>query len=249
MNLIEFSCHADLLHLKNIHPIPSKLDIPEWYKKIEKQLDEDPRSQSVKSCMPFLDSMTCGYLLPLSQDMILQHNIWVKNKNKYMTHIGFSNNNDKHKIKNQYNLNIDTEEHPTRQVGGKDSFMGKKNKGMGIPKIMNPWTIKTPPGYSCLFVPPMQREMDYIHIIPGIVDTDTFDLKINFPFIINTEKYDKIDTIISMGTPYVQVIPFKREGWKMNTCEHKKSLVKELLHNLKIKDIYKIFSWNKKIYK
>lgn len=248
MNDIKFSCHADLLHLKKIHPIPAKLDIPEWYKKIHKNLNEDPRNLSVKSCIPFLDSMTAGYILPLSQDMVVQHNVWLENEKKFVTQISFSFQASE-PLKARYNLNSDASVHHVSQVGGKDNFMGKKNRGMGIPKIMNPWTITTPPGYSCLFVPPMQREMDYINIIPGIVDTDTYDLKVNFPFLINTDKYDKIDTILEMGTPYVQVIPFKRESWKMNICKQKDPILKGLLHTLKIKDIYKIFSWNKKTYK
>ena len=38
---------------------------------------------------------------------------------------------------------------------------------------------------------------------------------VSFPFIINGDKYDVLDTIIKKGTPYVQIIPFKRDSWEM----------------------------------
>jgi hypothetical protein len=34
---------------------------------------------TVKGCMPFLDSLTAGYLLKMPQDILIKHNIDVKN--------------------------------------------------------------------------------------------------------------------------------------------------------------------------
>ena len=45
--------------------------------------------------------------------------------------------------------------------------------------FVSPCTIKTPPGYSCLFVPPLNNTDDRFSIIPGIVDTD----KLNFEVV------------------------------------------------------------------
>ena len=80
--------------------------------------------------------------------------------------------------------------------------------------LLNPWKIKTPKGYSCLFVPPLNNSDDRFSIIPGIVDTDTFPSEINFPIIINGDKYPVLETTIKKGTPYVQIIPFKRDSGK-----------------------------------
>jgi hypothetical protein len=91
----------------------------------------------------------------------------------------------------------------------------EKNKNLPFYKIINPWIIKTPPGYSCLFVPPLNNTDDRFSIIPAIVDTDTFPNEINFPIVINGDKYPTLDTVLKKGTPYVQVIPFKRDKWKM----------------------------------
>lgn len=59
--------------------------------------------------------------------------------------------------------------------------MAGKNAG----KFTNKWLIKTPPGYSCLFIKPMNRLEPRFDIIPGVVDTDTYVNVINFPFILN----------------------------------------------------------------
>ena len=92
----------------------------------------------------------------------------------------------------------------------------KKNGGNHFIKIQNPWIIKTPPGYSCLFVPPLNNpKHDYFEIIPGIVHTDKYISQINFPMVVNGEKYEKLEMTIKRGMPYVQVIPFKRDDWKM----------------------------------
>jgi len=80
------------------------------------------------------------------------------------------------------------------------------------PKWHNPWGIKTPPGYSCLFVQPLHRESVFT-IMPGIVDTDTYNNPVNFPFVLNDTKFQGI---IPAGTPIAQVIPFKRDSWRMS---------------------------------
>jgi len=74
---------------------------------------------------------------------------------------------------------------------------------------------------------------------------------VNFPFIINGDKYETLETTLKKGTPYVQVIPFKRESWKM-VIKGKKSqdLVKEKFgFSLKFLHKYKTLYWNKKSWK
>ena len=84
--------------------------------------------------------------------------------------------------------------------------------------------------------------------MPGIVDTDTFPTEINFPIVINGDKYPTLETILKKGTPYVQIIPFKRDKWKMriigkNTEEIRKG---KTFYNLNLIHIYKNKYWNKK---
>ena len=147
------------------------------------------------------------------------------------------------------NLNSYEDIHLTHQLEG--SPLLKKNKNLPIHKIWNPWRIKTPKGYSCLFVPPLNNSDDRFSIIPGIVDTDVFPLEINFPIIINGDKYPILEDIIKKGTPYVQVIPFKRENWKMylKPKDEKKIINHKLFYRLNILNIYKEKYWNKKSWK
>jgi hypothetical protein len=80
-----------------------------------------------------------------------------------------------------------------------------------------------------LFSATLNNRDDRFEIISGIVDTDTYDRQINFPFILNNAKYPELDTIINKGTPIVQVIPFKRDEWKMKIGVSKINLVSTLL--------------------
>jgi hypothetical protein len=73
---IEFSAHEDYFALKEDYPIPTKLNIPDWYKKLEHSLEY----RTIKGCMPFLDTITSGYLLKMPQDFYIRHNVDNKNE-------------------------------------------------------------------------------------------------------------------------------------------------------------------------
>ena len=246
---IEFSAHEDYFALKEDYPIPAKLNIPEWYKKLEHTIF----NKTVKGCMPFLDSLTAGYILKMPQDLYVRHNIDNSNekgeniKDSFQT-FGLHGHSSLLFAKS-LNLNSGIDVHPLKQIEGFPLI--EKNKNLPIYKILNPWKIKTPKGYSCLFVPPLNNSDDRFSIIPAIVDTDTFDLTINFPIIINGDKYPVLETIIKKGTCYVQVIPFKRDSWKINfkPLNQKKIQLNNLFHNLKLINNYKEKYWNKKLWK
>jgi len=242
---IEFSSHENYVDLKEDYPIPTKLNIPEWYKKLDHLSDR----KTIKGCMPFLDTLTSGYLLKMPQDFGIKHNFENKEGNKDSFQF-FSMQNKLDLLNFEgINLNSGIDIHDPNQVEGSPFI--EKNKNLPFYKILNPWTIKTPKGYSCLFVPPLNNSDDRFSIIPGIVDTDTFNLEINFPIIINGDKYPKLETIIKKGTPYVQIIPFKRESWKMliKSKKRKEIINHKLFYTLKVINTYKDKYWNKKSWK
>ena len=75
-----------------------------------------------------------------------------------------------------------------------------------------------------------------------------FQFEVNFPFIINGDKYQSLQTVIKKGTPYCQVIPFKRDSWKMKI---KKLKIKDMagsknLYWTRMLNIYKNKFWSKK---
>jgi hypothetical protein len=246
---IEFSAHEDYFVLKEDYPIPVKLNIPEWYKKLEHSVT----NITIKGCMPFLETLTSGYLLKMPQDFHVRHNVDNENEKKEKFKDSFQTFG-LHKM-NQFlnakciNLNSGFDTHSLNQVEG--SPLIEKNKNLPFYKIANPWKIKTPKGYSCLFVPPLNNADDRFSIIPGIVDTDTFTNEINFPIVINGDKYPTLETTIKKGTPYVQIIPFKKDSWKMSLKPRKqKEIINDrLFYGLKLINIYKEKYWNKKSWK
>jgi hypothetical protein len=247
--VIEFSAHEDYFALKEDYPTPIKLNIPEWYKKLEHSI----LNKTIKGCIPFLDTLTSGYLLKMPQDFNINHNVCNKNKegeefrDSFQT---FGLHDMSQLLHAKYiNLNSGIDIHSIKQVEGSPFI--EKNKNLPFYKIINPWKIKTPKGYSCLFVPPLNNSDDRFSIIPGIVDTDTFPNEINFPIIINGDKYPVLETLIKKGTPYVQIIPFKRDSWKMKIKPRKQKEIQNsrLFYSLKILNIYKDRYWNKKSWK
>ena len=169
--LIEFSAHPDLYKIKHIQPRPAKYFLPEWYKKIE---EHDLKRPNIKGCMPFLDGISAGYIIPLPIDISLDFNKYNDIIKKYDLFCKFSADN--HRGTKEYcnSLNINygmVEAHTIEQVGGEDSFIAKKNKNLPILKILNPWTIRTPPGYSCLFMSPVLNQNDYFYAISAIIES------------------------------------------------------------------------------
>jgi len=246
---IEFSVHEDYFSLKEDYPTPIKLNIPEWFKKLEHTLE----NKTIKGCMPFLDSLTSGYLLKMPQDFNVRHNVVNKNekgeefKDSFQTY-GLHDMTQILGAKT-INLNSGQDIHSIKQLEGSPFI--EKNKNLPFYKIMNPWKIKTPKGYSCLFVPPLNNSDDRFSIIPAIVDTDTFPNEVNFPIVLNGDKYSVLETLIKKGTPYVQIIPFKRDSWKMIIKSRKQKEIQNsrLFYGLRLLNIYKDKYWNKKSWK
>jgi len=246
---ITFQCHPDLLDVKEIEPKLSSHCLPDWYKKIK--VLHHSKGRSIKSCMPFMDSMTAGYILPLPQDFYIEYNFYNEEIKKKDTGFRFSLDGqiDDNKL-GDYNLNSsDLQIHSTDQLGGDNSYISKKNGSQAFLKILNPWKIITPPGYSCLFTSPHYNENDYWNIITAIVDTDTYEGMVNFPIVINHDKYPEFKKDFKQGMPYVQVIPFKRDSWYFKKESVELNPSKIFSYFSKFQDRYKRHNWIKKIWK
>lgn len=72
------------------------------------------------------------------------------------------------------------------------------------------WAVELPEGYSALYTHPLNRfELPFI-TTSGIVDNDKDRLPGTMPFFF----LKGITGILPAGTPYAQIIPFKREHWQ-----------------------------------
>jgi len=242
-NIIEFRSAVEITSSQDNHPIPAKLNIPDWFKK----LNHTPMLRTVKGCMPFLDALTCGYILKLPQDLYVKHNVMDEEKKLQGSMFSSVSPVTPFVLAKSINLNLyPNETHPPEQLTGCPYI--DKNKNLPFYKIMNPWIIKTPPGYSCLFTSVLNNEDDRFTPLAGVVDTDVFKNEINFPIVINGDKYPVLETLLKKGTPYVQVIPFKRESWKMKISTNTTNEIRKnrIDYALQMFNIYKNKHWNKK---
>ena len=193
-NEIEFVAQDD--HVWNVRPrpYPAVKNLPQWWKDIpayhnnEKKLNLSPAPNvTVKRCVPTLDALGAGYYVPLWADLL------VKQDNGFPTLT--------------WNTNTPVADVWTQsQVS---SFEFKDGYSKLAFKNFHGWTIKTPPGWSCMFIHPIAYPNLPFEVIPGIVDTDVFNVDINVPFIIK----EGFEGIIERDTPMFQVVPFKRETW------------------------------------
>jgi hypothetical protein len=233
-------------------PQPAKNFISEEYKNLINYEDSDLRKPTVKKCMPFLDAMASGYIIPFFQDYLItmdyEKKEWDVRTNFYSPQV-----------------------HSSQQLP-KNYQDGVKPIG----KFANKWIIKTPPGYSCLFVHPMNTPKTDFEIISGVVDTDTYEDTVLFPYYfkryddnkkkvqqvplelgekvqqvpLELETSSRVQVHLELGTPMVQVIPFKRENWKSESKVKVEENIGKWRNNWagRLIDSYKKLYWQKKHY-
>jgi hypothetical protein len=177
-------------------PYPAVKGLPEWWKNIpaystdDNKLRLNPQSTvTVKKCAPTLDALAAGYIVPLWSDILV-----TKNDEK-MPYLQWKTNRAVFEVWHQ------------SQVSNYEIPNGFSPI---VFKYMHGWTIKTPPGWSCLITHPIGYSNVPFKAISGIVDTDNFETDINTPILIKSD----FEGIIEKGTPMFQVIPIRRENWE-----------------------------------
>lgn len=235
LGLIPLYQNADAI----INITPASEFVPEWYRKSSSKiidnndeliLNHGGRSVSVnatyKKCTPFFDAMTMGYMVFLSSDIEV-----------------VKNNNGETIILHRTHKNL-ISDHSLSQWKDMPSPEGY------VPflyKFLNNFGIKTPKGYSSLFISPINRfDLPFI-TVSGVVDTDTYDIGVHFPFFIK----DNFTGIIEKGTPITQILPFKRDKWNRNVEKYDRDKIetKDNLFLSHIKRSYKNNYWTRKEYR
>jgi hypothetical protein len=229
-------------------PQPASKFIPDWYKNMESYIDGNKKPDgaggtkaTIKKCIPVFDAITAGYIITLPAD------VYVSIKEYETKDSATGNKIENLPIKKMQHFEWSSLGligfHPVEQAPEHPNL-----KPHAYPKWNNPWAIKTPKGYSTLFVQPMHRESVFT-ILPGIVDTDIYTAPVNFPMVINDPNFEGL---IPQGTPIAQVIPFKREGWQMEIgsieeLKEQYNITQKL--QTKFFDRYKQMFWTRKEYK
>lgn len=185
---IEFLCYAD--DLGNIpEPYPARKLVPDWYKALPSKLHPGLEGGSLKRCPPFLDAMVTGWIIPLVGDVEIK-------TNDDATGVSYNWSYTRPLIENHNPAQITHEKSPS-PIGHLPPM-----------KWLNWWAIKCPPGYSLLFMPPLNRPDPRFTVFSGLVDADGYFEFINFPFVFTEPGFHGI---IEAGTPLVQVIPVRRD--------------------------------------
>jgi hypothetical protein len=205
MKLIRFFAEKQYFDLGQ--PVPTKKNIPEWYRKSETTfLGEDGVSyEGLKKCAPFLDALVSGYVLTTPV------NIYINEENS---------KNEFSKIFNspETGLRIRWDGPPALE-----NFIMERpaESGKLMPRpaghyenhlvFKEFWSIKTPRGWSLLMTHPLNRHDLPFTVPSGIIDSDKFFAPGNLPFFVKKG----FSGVIPKGTPFAQIIPIKRSSWKM----------------------------------
>lgn len=211
-------------------PLPARKALPDWYKDLDeyiggvKSVKNGLANNTGKKCVPMFDVMTAGYVFRTQVDL------WVER-------------NEKGDV--LYNWAADDLIH--FHLGDQLNTFPSANGVEKIPKMLNPYLIETPKGYSTLFMPPANHDCP-LQVFSGIVDTDTYIDAVNYPFLAKPG----FEGLVKAGTPFVQMIPIKRESWKHTFLERKEMDQKRNDQTKRIRSsffrAYRDYFWHKKEY-
>lgn len=199
-------------------PKPAFKLLPEWYRKTDRVAKG---METVKTCIPFLDAMTSGYMIVLGAD------------------IHFHNG----QLQQISELQM-VSHHDSIQLG---SFHIPAEYDKQPFKWNNFFITKTPKGYSSMISHPINRLDLPFYTLSGVVDTDEYPAPVNFPFFVRKD----FSGIIPEGTPIAQVVPFKREDWKASVEDKKDTKIPAFFQNNVFSppfNFYKRVFWKRKKY-
>ena len=203
---------------------PAKNHVPEWYKKIPKWKNNEMFEVgkgfniTVKHCMPFLDSLTAGYMI------VLSHDVYVKN-NDGIPYLTWKR----------------TKFPPSWRSDVADSTIVPFNH-YPLEYLWHSGVASTIPlGYSMLFTHPLNRHDLPFTTLSGIIDGGlALQPTGNIPFYIKKD----FEGLIPQGTPIVQIIPFLQQDWTSKKVN--KLLKKSQQHDDESFSV--IFGWYKKTF-
>lgn len=220
-------------------PKPASFFIPQEYKDMAPYVENSSKFATVKKCIPFLDAYTSGYILPFPVDIEYTCNHTSENnfEGEFLIH---------ESLPYEFVKYLGVTGHRNFQISS--NLKNPKRTLDNVFKFSNPWTIKTPPGYSCIFVTPFNHVLPF-ELISGIVDTDVYEFTVSFPFYWISDPLKRV--VLEAGSPMVLVIPFKRESWKMKigNLDEKLQEKRKLNFFSNVVNNYKNKTWIKKSYK
>jgi hypothetical protein len=229
--IIRFTTHR---HSQDSVPVLAKRFIPDWYKKSSNTTSSGQKD--LKTCVPFLDTMTSGYFLVTPYDIYIswhgKDDIYIYTKKQSSTGEEF------------------IQEHEDF-IGIRESDSGElipRPEGHEFVHLVwkNPWAWKTPRGWSTLVTHPLNRFDLPFTTLAGIVDSDKYHTGGNIPFFIKKG----FEGLIPKGTPYAHILPMKRSDWTMLEDEALIHKTIKMGNDVRSEDVgvYKKKYWQRKSY-
>jgi hypothetical protein len=254
-NKIIFKSYRFWLNKESLSiPEPTQNTIPDWYKNADRfakniytneyydaipsicpvpkegTIDDYGKIPTWKACPAIMDSFLTGYTLKTPCDLI-----FFKDENELINV----------KIKDVKHKDFCTKRPPMPQFEHPKGY--QKDHFAWSPD----WGLEVPEGYSCLYMTPMNRfDLPFLNTT-GIVDNDKVHISGSFPFFL----IENWEGTIPAGTPYMQILPFKRENWEHKIeFQNEKTIYGKMLENMKFYrkpdgGVYKNKVWSKREYK
>ena len=184
---IEFVSFIEGLEsIEECRPKSAKHFIPQWFKDIPSS-----KPSTVKICPSFPDYFSMGYVLPMWTDIRLH----------------FDKNTEEWRWNTPSNI-FAADVHENTQFMNYVTPNYQGINGQFVFKMICPWRIFTPPGWSVLQLPLFYNFNKEFSTLPGIVDTDIHH-QINQQILYHG---DGKEIEIKRGTPLALYVPFKRES-------------------------------------
>lgn len=213
------------------HPQKSSLYLPEWYTDQKTEYKKCPEfgtdgrllNTSIKMCMPFLDSLTHGYIQETWCDIYIQK--------------------DKNDGSLKYHYSTSPKIMGIRTIPSTEQFPEEYYPFEFYWHIE--WINKTPKGFSVLITQPLNRLDLPFTTMSAIIDSDVYHHAPsgNLPFLIK----NGFEGLIPAGTPMYQVIPIKREDWNGKQVGYGLDIEKRWRKQTsKFYEFYKKQFWQKK---
>lgn len=181
--------------LDYLWPQPATNFFPDWFKRIPRNIDSSQDKPTIRKCPVFPEFMTQGYIIPMWADF----DIILNADGSYNWECAYETS--------QFGWDW---HHPDQYLNWLPEH--EKNKWGNSLKAINPWRVKTPPGYSCYCFPLMYHFYD-VQPLPGSIRTDIWH-EINVPLVFPKHLIGK-KTSLKRGDPFLWLIPFKREKLSM----------------------------------
>ena len=236
MKKIKFHPVGEAEQRDGVPPLPAKEFIPRWYKDLTHFYTKKPEirkgmaNPTVKSCMPFQDAMTAGYIQSAWQDMSFD---FLQEPNGDETvYFGAPSETVCFNVRDgNPSVKLSDDYYPFEFV------------------FHPPFYAELPKGWSLLITQPINVFDSPLMFTSGIIDSDLFtrSSKGNLPFFVKRG----FSGVIPKGTPLFQMIPIKRENWisEVEAFDAKKQ--SDIMRPIYTKfwGGYKHTYWQKKSYK